>query len=237
MRVGVFTPLLSQLSAGGRFQEAEELQHRYRGTRHRQLSRRRRTASSPCSRTRRELKEFKKKLDDNGFQHQRAELPRQPAASRSRSARSTIRRSASKTIRLAEKLGVPVVIDFCGCPGDSPNAKYPNWVTCPWPPEYLEVLDWQWDKVVTPYWTKHGKFAEDHGVKIAIEMHPGLRGLQPGDDAQAARHRRQSHRLQLRSRATCSGRASTPSPPSACWATASSTCTPRTRRSTIATCR
>jgi len=75
---------------------------------------------------------------------------------------------------LAEKLGVPVVVDFSGCPGDSPTAKYPNWVTCPWPPDYLEVLAWQWDKVVTPYWIKQAKFAEDHGVQVAIEMHPGF---------------------------------------------------------------
>jgi len=27
---------------------------------------------------------------------------------------------------------------------------------------------------VTPYWSQHGKFAADHGVKIAIEMHPGF---------------------------------------------------------------
>jgi len=69
---------------------------------------------------------------------------------------------------------VPVVIDFSGCPGDSDNAKYPNWVTCPWPPDYLDLLDWQWEKKVTPYWTEHGKWAKDHGVKIAIEMHPGF---------------------------------------------------------------
>ena len=53
-------------------------------------------------------------------------------------------------------------------------AKQPNWVTCPWPPDYLEVLKWQWDEVVSPYWTKHGAFAAEHGVKIAIEMHPGF---------------------------------------------------------------
>jgi sugar phosphate isomerase/epimerase len=27
---------------------------------------------------------------------------------------------------------------------------------------------------VTPYWTSHAKFAADHGVRIAIEMHPGF---------------------------------------------------------------
>jgi sugar phosphate isomerase/epimerase len=79
-----------------------------------------------------------------------------------------------KTILLAEKLGVPVVIDFSGCPGEGPGAKNPNWVTCPWPPEYLDVLKWQWDEIVTPYWKEHAKFAADHGVKIAVEMHPGF---------------------------------------------------------------
>jgi len=79
-----------------------------------------------------------------------------------------------KTILLAEKLGVSTVVDFSGCPGDSPAAKAPNWVTCPWPPEYLDVLAWQWDKVVAPYWIERARFAADHGVRIAIEMHPGF---------------------------------------------------------------
>jgi hypothetical protein len=34
---------------------------------------------------------------------------------------------------------VPVVIDFSGCPGDRGDAKYPNWVTCPWPPDFLDL--------------------------------------------------------------------------------------------------
>ncbi len=79
-----------------------------------------------------------------------------------------------QTILLAEKLAVPVVVDFSGCPGDSAQAKAPNWVTCPWPPDYLDVLAWQWDKVVAPYWIERAKFAADHGVRIAIEMHPGF---------------------------------------------------------------
>jgi sugar phosphate isomerase/epimerase len=84
------------------------------------------------------------------------------------------RETSRKTILLAEKLGVPVVVDFSGCPGDSPQAIAPNWVTCPWPPDYLDVLDWQWNEVVTPYWIEHGNFAAQHNVKIAIEMHPGF---------------------------------------------------------------
>lgn len=78
------------------------------------------------------------------------------------------------TIKLAEKLGIGVVIDFSGCPGDSDKAAQPNWVTCPWPPYFLDILEWQWDKKVIPYWTKQAKFAADHGVKVAFEMHPGF---------------------------------------------------------------
>jgi sugar phosphate isomerase/epimerase len=80
-----------------------------------------------------------------------------------------------KTIRLADKLEVNRVITFSGCPGDSSGSKYPNWVTCPWPDDFLKVLDYQWNDVLIPYWGKAVKFANDHGVdKICLEMHPGF---------------------------------------------------------------
>jgi sugar phosphate isomerase/epimerase len=119
------------------------------------------------------LTEFKKKLDDKGFSVSALSChgnPLHPDSARAKHDRDVSR----KTILLAEKLGIPVVVDFSGCPGDSLAAKNPNWVTCPWPPEYLDVLKWQWDEVVTPYWKEHAKFAADHGVKIAVEMHPGF---------------------------------------------------------------
>src|ERR671929_123391 len=49
----------------------------------------------------------------------------------------------------------------------------PNWATTPWPPEFLEVLDWQWDKKAIPYWREAERFARDRGVKVALEAHPG----------------------------------------------------------------
>lgn len=80
-----------------------------------------------------------------------------------------------KTILLAEQLGIDTVITFSGCPGDHENAKYPNWVTCPWPDDFLKVLDYQWDQVLIPYWKQEVAFAQKHGVtKIALEMHPGF---------------------------------------------------------------
>ncbi len=79
-----------------------------------------------------------------------------------------------KTIRLAERLDVPVVVNFSGCPGDSEGAQHPNWITTPWPPEYLDVLDWQWETKAIPYWSDAARFAANHGVGVAIEAHPGF---------------------------------------------------------------
>lgn len=79
------------------------------------------------------------------------------------------------TILLAEKLGISRINTFSGCPGDFEGAKYPNWVTCPWPNDYLEILEWQWNEVLIPYWKDLVKFSKAHGVdKIGLEMHPGF---------------------------------------------------------------
>lgn len=83
-------------------------------------------------------------------------------------------RAFTDTVKLASKIGVPVVTTFSGCPGDHPGAKFPNWVTCPWPPDYLDILEWQWEKVAIPYWKKQAALAKAAGVKIAFEAHPGF---------------------------------------------------------------
>jgi sugar phosphate isomerase/epimerase len=78
------------------------------------------------------------------------------------------------TARLASLLEVEVVNAFSGCPGDGPNAAQPNWVTCVWPSEFAQVLEWQWTERVIPYWQAEAEFARSQGVKIALEMHPGF---------------------------------------------------------------
>jgi len=78
------------------------------------------------------------------------------------------------TVRLAGELGVSVVNLFSGCPGDGPNASQPNWVTCAWPPEFSEIVAWQWEEVVLPYWRSAGAFAAEHDVRLGFEMHPGF---------------------------------------------------------------
>lgn len=78
------------------------------------------------------------------------------------------------TVLLAEKLGVSTVITFSGCPGESVGSKHPVWVTCPWPTDFLDVLKWQWEEQVIPYWKKQSEFAREHGIRVAIEPHPGF---------------------------------------------------------------
>ncbi len=78
------------------------------------------------------------------------------------------------TIQLASLLGIDRVITFSGCPGGGPADRTPNWVTCAWPPDFLDVVKWQWEKVVIPYWKKEARYARDHGVRLCLEMHPGF---------------------------------------------------------------
>ena len=83
------------------------------------------------------------------------------------------------TVKLAAQMGIKTVIGFTGCPGGSPKDKYPNWVTCPWPEDFLAILKYQWEEVAIPYWKKEAKFAADHGIRIALEMHPGMLAYNP----------------------------------------------------------
>lgn len=172
MKLGVFTPLLSQMALEDVLAKLKRLgvntvelaTGNYPGNAHCKLSMLDNAA---------ELKEFKQKLEDHGVSISALSChgnPLHPDPAQAKVAQEVNRR----TILLAEALGVSVVVDFSGCPGDSAGAKRPNWVTCPWPPEYLEVLEWQWSEVVAPYWIERAALAAQHGVRIAIEMHPGF---------------------------------------------------------------
>lgn len=77
-------------------------------------------------------------------------------------------------VKLAPKLGTDIVITFSGCPGGAKGDRSPNWVTCPWPNDFTDILQYQWDRVLVPYWSKQAKLASKHGVRIAWEAHPGF---------------------------------------------------------------
>lgn len=102
--------------------------------------------------------------------------PLHPRQDMARQAHETWR----KTVLLAERMGIDCVNVFSGCPGDSDTASAPNWVTCAWPPDYEEVLHWQWNEKLIPYWREEAQFAGNHGVHhIAFEMHPGFMVYNP----------------------------------------------------------
>ena len=84
-----------------------------------------------------------------------------------------------QTLDLAKRLDVETVITFSGCPGGDPSASQPNWIVSPWPPEFSEMLDWQWRERVVPYWTDAAKVAAAAGVRVAIEMHPNFVAYSP----------------------------------------------------------
>ena len=77
-----------------------------------------------------------------------------------------------QTVEAASLLGLGTVVTMSDCPGDPSGTPYPNWVTHPHQPEFGELYRWQWEEVARPFWAEAGRFAADHGVQIAIEMHP-----------------------------------------------------------------
>lgn len=172
MKVGVFTPLLSQIPLEDVLKKLKALDihtvelgtGNYPGNAHCNLEMLEDAAA---------LEHFRGTLEKHGVSisalscHGNALHPNRERARQAHETRL-------RTILLAERLGVKTVVDFSGCPGDSPTATQPNWVTCPWPPDYLEVLEWQWKQVAEPHWREQAKFAADHGVRIAIEIHPGF---------------------------------------------------------------
>jgi len=172
MKVGLFTALLPKLSLDEVIKKVKPLgistlelgTGNYPGDPHLKLDLLGQAAK---------IKEFKKKLDDQGVSISALSCHGNPLHP-NRAIAEAQSEASRKTILLAEKLGVTKVIDFSGCPGDSEGSKYPNWSPTPWPPDYPEILKWQWEKKVIPYWVKRAKFAHDHGVRVAIEMHPGF---------------------------------------------------------------
>src|ERR1700688_270564 len=125
------------------------------------------------------LRAWKKKFDDHNIQvatlscHGNPVHPDKTIADRDD---QTFR----KTVLLAEKLDVKVIVGFSGCPGANPTDKNPNWITYRWPPEYAAAQDWQWKERVVPYWKDAAKYARSHGIhRIALEMHPNFMVYNP----------------------------------------------------------
>ncbi len=174
MKIGVFTPLFFSLSVDEMLDKLAELgvemveigTGNYPGNAHCDID--------ELLANEKKLKEYHDKFAERKIQISALSCqgnPLHPDAEFAKSNHVTWR----KTVQLAEKLGVEVVNFFSGCPGDSEGSKNPNWVTCAWPQDFLDVLEWQWNEKVIPYWKEEVKFAQSRGLtKIALEMHPGM---------------------------------------------------------------
>jgi sugar phosphate isomerase/epimerase len=124
LRVGVFTPLLSQFSLddalkklkGHHIDTVELGTGNYPGDAHCQLA-----MLDHAS----ELADFQKKLTGHGFRISALSChgnPLHPDRDRAKRDREVSR----KTILLAEKMRVPVVVDFSGCPATRPMRSGPT---------------------------------------------------------------------------------------------------------------
>ena len=119
-------------------------------------------------------KAWQKKFEDKGIEVAALSCHGNPVHPDTKHAQHDID-TFKKTVQLAEILGVKVIVGFSGCPGGTPTDAQPNWITYRWPPEYGQMLDWQWKEKVIPYWKEAAKYARDHGVRrLAFEMHPNF---------------------------------------------------------------
>ncbi|MFC5930703.1 sugar phosphate isomerase/epimerase [Cryobacterium melibiosiphilum] len=76
-----------------------------------------------------------------------------------------------RSIRAAAALGQTRVVTMSGLPGGEPGATRPNWIVNAWNSGSLDQLDYQMDVAAT-LWSEIDQLARDHGVKVALELHP-----------------------------------------------------------------
>lgn len=76
-----------------------------------------------------------------------------------------------RSIRAAAALGQNRVVTMSGLPGGEPGTLHPNWIVNAWNSAALDVLDHQWE-IAARFWSEIDQLAGDHGVKVALELHP-----------------------------------------------------------------
>lgn len=88
-------------------------------------------------------------------------------------------RDLHDSIVLSAQLGLDRLNVMSGSVGSHPSATLPTWSLVPWESGLLEVRDYQCS-VAVPFWKKTARLAEEHGVKLALEMHPHMICYNPG---------------------------------------------------------
>jgi len=125
------------------------------------------------------LGQLRRKIADRGLAVQGIAVHGNPVHPNKRIAQAH-RRAHRNGVMLAKEFKT-VVVNFSGCPGGCATDKMPNFVTCPWPDDFAAAAEYQWNKVIIPFWKRENAFAAAHGVKIAFEAHPGMVVHNPED--------------------------------------------------------
>ncbi len=173
MKLGVFTPLFNQLSfeemidavAKKGLQTVEIGTGGYPGDAHLKIDTL--LASSDAR------KEYSAKLADKGLEISALSCHNNPIAPDLQVAQ-TADELLRKTIKLASLMNVPVVNGFSGVSGGNPTDTQVNWPVLPWPTEYEDNYNYQWENKLIPYWKGINQDAQAAGVKIGIELHGGF---------------------------------------------------------------
>jgi sugar phosphate isomerase/epimerase len=76
-----------------------------------------------------------------------------------------------RSVRLAARLGQDRVVTMSGLPAGEEGGTRPNWIVNAWNSAALDVLEHQWE-VATPFWRQIDELVAEHGVKVALELHP-----------------------------------------------------------------
>ena len=76
------------------------------------------------------------------------------------------------TIRAAGEMGIKTVCTMSGLPAGNATDKIPNWIVSSWPLETQNILKYQWEEKLLPFWTEIVALAKQSGVeRIALELH------------------------------------------------------------------
>ncbi len=74
---------------------------------------------------------------------------------------------------LAERIGVRRLSLVAGIPEGAPGDAHPAWIVglpAEWPTPNTDVVRWQWQERLLPYWREQAQIAVDHGCELCFEM-------------------------------------------------------------------
>ena len=100
---------------------------------------------------------LQKEAGGQRLHHQRAELPRQSAASRPGASPRTYQETQPQDHSAGRKTGRAGGDRFLRLPGRQRQCQVAELGDLPVAAGLPGLLDWQWEKKVMPYWTKHGQ--------------------------------------------------------------------------------